>query len=233
MADSASPQKYVMLEQPPNLQPPPGHRRNVPRYHSGNHKSGGGCLKCICCCYCILIILIFIVAGITFYFYTVFEPQVPTYKVDKIEVKAFDVAPLELTLTTELVVTVKADNPNKRIGFIYGKDSSVVVTFSDQQLCSGQLPAFHQGHKNITMMKVVMKGKTKVGPEMQKNLMKNEESGKVPLLIRVVAPVRVVVGSVHTRQIKVLVNCTLVTSNIAPKHKVEILSAKYNVNVQF
>ncbi|KAJ9686604.1 hypothetical protein PVL29_015465 [Vitis rotundifolia] len=231
MANSMPPQKYVMLEQQSTLQPPP-YRRNVPRYHSGHHKSGGGCLKCICCCYCFLIILIFLLAGITFYFYTVFQPKVPSYQVERLDVKAFDMK-MDFSLNTEFLVTVKADNPNQHIGFIYGKDSSAIVMYSDSQLCSGQLPAFHQGPKNITLMKVVMKGKSEFGSGLQQALIENREKGKIPLLIKVVVPVRVVVGSVQMRQFKVLVNCSLVIDNLAPKKKVRILSTKYAINVLF
>lgn len=149
------PPKYVMLSDNSAALRPPPYRRNIPRYHSNHHKSGSGCLRCICCCYCFLFVLILLLAGLSFCFYTFFKPQIPSYKVQNLGIGAFNLE-LDFSLYTEFVVTVKADNPNERIGFIYGKDSSVVVAYQGSTLCSGNLPAFHQGHKNITMLKVVL-----------------------------------------------------------------------------
>uniref|UniRef100_A0A5B7B5F0 Late embryogenesis abundant protein LEA-2 subgroup domain-containing protein n=1 Tax=Davidia involucrata TaxID=16924 RepID=A0A5B7B5F0_DAVIN len=139
---SAPQSSYVML--PENYAggvPPPPYRRNIPRYESisNQKREGNCCLRCICYCYCFLFILIFVCAGVLFYFYVVMQPQMPSYQVQALEVKAFNVQ-MDFSLNTEFLVTVKAENPNKNIGFIYGKDSSVTVSYTDSTLCSGKLP---------------------------------------------------------------------------------------------
>jgi hypothetical protein len=49
-----------------------------------------------------------------------------------------------LTVSPEFDVTVRADNPNDKIGIYYRKDSSVEVYYSDVRLCNGVLPMFYQ-----------------------------------------------------------------------------------------
>lgn len=230
---SAPPPPYVSLtENNGSLRPPP-YRRNVPRYQSTHHKKGGnGCLKCICCCYCFLFVFIFILSAITIYFYTFYKPQMPSYQVQGMTVQAFDLQS-DFSLVTKFLVTVKAENPNKNIGFIYGHENSVTVAYKDSTLCTGNFAQFHQGHKNITMIKVLLSGKSAFGSGLQEALMQNQNSGHVPLLVHVKVPVNVVVGEVSLRHFTVSVNCSLVVDSLSPNKKIGILSSKYNVGVSF
>ncbi|CAK9157641.1 unnamed protein product [Ilex paraguariensis] len=231
------PPPYVMLSENHgshhgSVRPPP-YRRNIPQYHSRNQKEGGGgCLKCICCCYCFLFLLILILAGLALYFYTVFKPQMPSYKVEGLDVKSFAVQP-DFSLNTEFLVAVKAENPNGHIGFIYGSQSNVTVFYTDSNLCSGQLPAFHQGHENITTMKVSLKGKSEFGSGLQQALLENRQSGRIPLLVKVRVPVSIVVGTIPMRQFVVFVNCSLVLDSLSPNKKPGIISSDYKVAVSF
>lgn len=187
------PPKYVMLNDQGNVRPPP-HRRHVPRYHSHDNGSGGKCcLKCICCCYCLLFLLIVVLFGTAFFLFTVYKPQKPSYNVDQVEVKAFNIQ-TDLSLYAEISVSVKAENPNHYIGFIYGKDSSVSVWYTGQSLCSGKLPAFHQEGDNVTMMNIVLKGKNEFGSGLQETLLQHKEERQIPLLVTVKAPVSVVIA---------------------------------------
>lgn len=225
------PPKYVMLSDNHGSMRPPPYRRNVPRYHG--HKSGGNCcLRCICCCYCFLFLLVFVIASLAFYFYAVYQPQVPSYKIQEFTTNAFNMQP-DFSLYTEFAVTVKADNPNSNIGFIYGKDSLVEVVYQDSSLCSGQIPAFHQGHKNVTMIKVILKGKSEFGSGLQEALMDNRKSGKIPIIVKVKVPVSIVVGEFPLRQFKVHVTCTLVVDNLTPNKKAQILSNVCAPQIEF
>uniref|UniRef100_A0A5B7A2R2 Late embryogenesis abundant protein LEA-2 subgroup domain-containing protein n=1 Tax=Davidia involucrata TaxID=16924 RepID=A0A5B7A2R2_DAVIN len=224
---------YVMLsENNGGIRPPP-YRRNIPQYQTNNQKKRGNrCVRCICCCYCCLFLLILISAAIFFYFYAFVQPKMPTYQVQGLQVKAFDVQ-MDFSLNTEFLVTVKAENPNENIGFVYGKDSSVTVSYTDSTLCSGKLPAFHQGKKNITMMKVDLKGKSEFGSGLQEALMKNQKGGRIPLLVRVEAPVSIVLGETQMRQFVAHVNCSLVVDNLSPNKKIGILESKYTLGFTF
>ncbi|XP_042479360.1 NDR1/HIN1-like protein 6 [Macadamia integrifolia] len=222
--------KYAMLsENGGSLRPPP-YRRNIPQYHSMiPKKKGGSCFKCICCCFCFLLILILILLSVALLFYHFYKPKVPSYKVQGMEVSTFKVD-RDLSLYTEFVVNVRAENPNENIGINYGKDSSVAVSYSGTKLSSGKLPTFHQGHKNTTLMKVVLSGKSEFGSGLQEALMDNRRTGRIPLLIMVKAPVIVMLGEYAMREIVVLVNCSIVVDNLSPNKKIGILSSNYNVS---
>ncbi|KAL9342620.1 hypothetical protein Peur_065945 [Populus x canadensis] len=218
---------YVMLNynNSSSVRPPP-QRRNIPRYQSNHHHSHGGCLKCVCFCFCFLIVMIILLASVIAFIYMTLNPKMPEYNVASFDVNAFNMAP-DFSLYTEFAVTVKANNPNTGISFIYGKESSVVVAYSDSTLCSGKLPAFHQPGVNTTMIQVVLKGKSEFGSGLQEVLMDNRETGKIPLLVMVNAPVSVVLKSFPLREVIVNVNCSLVVDNLSPNKRVRILSSEY------
>ncbi|EEF44472.1 NDR1/HIN1-like protein 6 [Ricinus communis] len=226
--------KYVMLNSnhATNLRPPP-QRRNIPRYHSNNNgKSGGnGCLRCLCCCFCFWLLLFIFLAAALFALYSALQPEIPHYNVDRFDVHAFNVQP-DFSLYTEFVVTVKSDNPNMHIGFDYGKESSVVVTYRDSPLCSGSIPTFHQPHHNISLIPIVLKGKSEFGSGLQEALMQNRNTGRIPLLVEVKAPVSIVVQELPLRQVTVLINCSLVVDNLSPNKKAKILSSSYQYGVE-
>lgn len=218
----------MLSENNGSIRPPP-YRRNVPRYHSHAPRKKNCCLRCICCCYCLLLVLVLILAGLLFYFYTFYSPQIPSYKVDNLSVTAFDIQP-DFSVNTELLVSVKANNPNEGIGFIYGRDSSVVVAYNGTALCSGKLPSFQQGERNMTIMQVTLKGKSEFGSGLQEALTENKHNGRIPLLVKVKAPVSIVVGQFPMRQFVVFVNCSLIVDNLAANTTIQILSSKYNVD---
>ncbi|KAJ4981731.1 hypothetical protein NE237_032568 [Protea cynaroides] len=182
------PPKYVMLSEKGGSLPPPPCRRNIPRYHSpAPKKRGGSCFKCLFCFSCFFLILILILVSISFLLYGLYNPKIPTYNVQGLDVGAFEVQP-DLSLYTEFIINVKAENPNEKIGITYGKDSAVSVIYSDSTLCSGKLPAFHQGQKNTTLMKVVLRGKSEYGSGLQEAFNENQRTGRIPLLIMVRVP---------------------------------------------
>nr|AAS90599.1 unknown pollen protein [Petunia integrifolia subsp. inflata] len=220
------PPPYVMVEngrQPP----PPYHSRKAPRYggeyyYEERPRRGNCCIRCICCCYCVLFFIIVLLGAFAFYFYTMYQPKLPTYKFQSLEVKEFGYQP-DFSLTTDIIVTIRAENPNKAISLIYGKESSVNVTYTDSTICSGTLPSFHQGHKNVTMMQIELKGKSQFGSGLYEAMQDNEKNGKIPLLVKLKVPVQVYVGEYPLRQFNVLANCSLVVDNLKPGKKVEII----------
>ncbi|KAM7492261.1 hypothetical protein LguiA_035182 [Lonicera macranthoides] len=223
---NAPPPPYVQLQSQTTIKPPP-YRRNVPRYHSEQRSRRSFCCRCICCCYCFLFLLILLFASFIFYFFYVYHPQYPSYKVQDLQVKAFDVQH-DFSLKTQILVSVRADNPNSGIGFTYGEDSSVRVIYNNVVISSGKLPAFHQGKKNVTVMQVYLKGVSEFGSGLQEAMMENKHKGRIPLMVKVKVPVRVVVSGMQMRQILVFVNCSLVVDNLAPNKKINILSSKYD-----
>ncbi|XP_059664660.1 NDR1/HIN1-like protein 6 [Cornus florida] len=226
-------QQYVMLQQGSNQSQPP-FRRSIPPYnHPSHRRKGSCCLRCICFCFCFIFVLILILFGAIFYFYNVYAPKMPIYQVEDLNVKSFNFVHTDSTVNTEFLVTVKAENPNKNIEFVYGENSSVVVSYTDNALCSGKLPDFRQGHMNTTLMKVTLTGKSKLGPGMQEALMKTRDGGSIPLLVRVQVPIKVIFGEFPLRQFMVYANCSLVVQNLAPNQKTKILNSKYSFDFSF
>uniref|UniRef100_A0A7N0T8B9 Late embryogenesis abundant protein LEA-2 subgroup domain-containing protein n=1 Tax=Kalanchoe fedtschenkoi TaxID=63787 RepID=A0A7N0T8B9_KALFE len=221
-----------MLDNPyqdPNKTTPP-YSRNIPRYQS-KRKSSNCCLKCICFCYCLILLIVLILVSAAVYFLATARPQIPTYRVESLDVTAFD-AQMDFSLYAEFLVTVRAENPNSHIAFVYGEDSSVVVEFQDSVLCSGKMPAFYQGYLDTSIMKIALSGKSAFGSGLQEALMQSRHAGRIPLLVMVRVPVVVEVVKIRLQQIYVLVNCTLVVDKLTPNTKPQILSSNYTVGVR-
>ncbi|XP_044502575.1 NDR1/HIN1-like protein 13 [Mangifera indica] len=219
-----------------DLRSPP-RRRNPPRYSSQHFRlqdpnSGNACIKCICCCYCCLFTLTFILTIVVYILYAIFKPEVPKYNIENFQVKSFNILP-NLSLNAEATAFVKADNPNSRMGFEYGKESSVMVNYTDTTLCSGKLPAFTQPKDNVTKFTVALRGHTEVGSELQESLMAAKEARKIPLLVLIKAPIVVMLRSFPLKEVVASINCTLVVDNLAPDKPINIISSKYNYAISF
>ncbi|KAJ8763785.1 hypothetical protein K2173_003567 [Erythroxylum novogranatense] len=195
---------YVVLNYTTStdLKPPP-QRRNVPVYH-GRHNSGGHC--CIRC------------------------PKMPVYNVEHFEVNEFNLHQ-DFSLYSEFLLSVRANNPNDHIAFVYGKDSSVAVLYSGSVLCSGKLPNYRQPHNNVSVINVVLKGKSEFGSGLQEALAEKQNSGTIPLLVMVYVPISVVLKQFPMREVLVYVNCSLLVDNLSSKKDARILSSTYNYSV--
>lgn len=171
-----------------------------------------------------------IVAGLSLYFYTIYKPHLPTYNIKSMDIKTFE-AQQDFSLKTEFIINIEANNPNSHItSLMYGKESNVVVRYKDSSLCSGKLPAFRQGHNNVTLMQVHLIGKSEFGSDLQEALNENRKNSRVPLLVNVKVPLHVEVGKFRLRQFVVNVNCCLVLDSLSADKKPKIISSKYDVH---
>ncbi|KAL6009251.1 hypothetical protein ACLOJK_022479 [Asimina triloba] len=212
--------------------PPSTHRRSVPRYPSKTKRSAFSCCCCLGCCSCFCFTLLCMVITFFYALYTAYTPELPSYKVQSLQVTAFNLLP-DFTLHAEFLLAVQAKNPNPLISIIYGKSSSVSVVYKGSELCSGSLPAFRQGEKNMTVMEVKLKGDSPFGSGLQEALMDNRESKKIPLVVFVQVPVIVVLerSGVELGPLMVRVVCHLVVDNLSPNEKINILKTEYNVDL--
>lgn len=234
--------KYVMLSennsvaggpQHPPLRPPP-YRRSLHAYLSQRRstKTGNCCRSCLCCFCCFLLVFIVLVAALLLYLRFTFDPQVPSYKVEHFDVEAFNIQPSNSIVSMKFAITVRAVNPNKKIGIRYGEGSSVLIGYKGARLGSGRLPIFYQRPRNTTKMVVAIKGRSKVGAARQSALFGNQQAGDVPLHVSVKAPLGLAVGQTELVKVKVHIDCTLVVDSLAPGKKVTIKSTDYNVDVK-
>ncbi|TKY48849.1 YLS9 protein [Spatholobus suberectus] len=228
-SEAYGPPRYVTLENQDH-----GHKA---RRHRGS--SGCGCLSCCCCCCsccrcCIFMILfiIIVLVGIVVGLYCLLKPNIPSYNFESIDIKSFDIQK-ENKVYTDMVIAVKAENPNEDVGLDYLKNE-VGVMYKGSQLCSGQIPPFLQPGKNTTTINVELKGQAEFGPQMQSQLMQDQKEGKIPLLITVKLPIRLVIHDlVHLRKFVVSVNCSVVIDKVEANKRPNILEKYFTYGVEF
>lgn len=175
--------------------------------------------------------LLGIAAGI---FYLVFRPEAPKYSIENIAVRGINVTSpsFDAAISPEFNVTVKADNPNDKIGIYYLKDSSAEVFYNDARLCNGALPAFHQPSNNVTVFGMVLKGNgIELSSEDQRSLVGSQTKRKVPLTVSIRAPVRIKVGSVKTWKITVKVDCDVTVNELTAQAKIVSKRCDYKVDL--
>lgn len=216
--------------------PPPENARLYKNYTRGKNRRS----RC-CCCLCWLIGLIFIfvillgiAAGVL---YLVFRPEALDYSVDRIAIKGINLTSATASAGAELSpqfdVAVGARNPNEKLGIYYLEDSSVEVYYnSDVRLSNGALPAFYQPSNNVTVFKTALKGSGVVlTKEDRRALVEDQTKGKVPLKLKLMAPVKIEVGSVKTWKFTVKVKCDLTVDKLTEHAKIVRESCHYSVNL--
>ncbi|KAF7072007.1 hypothetical protein CFC21_077205 [Triticum aestivum] len=207
-------------------------KRSAPRYPEDENKGGGVCC-CLCGCCCFLLVLVALFVGSSVYLVYTLKPKAPSYSVSKMAVSKFDFSSSDLTLYTKLVATVRAENPNDKIGIKYADGSRTVVSYRGTPLCSGKLPTFFQGHNNVTMLEISMEGRHGFGSGLQEALEESEKAGNVPLDVYVTVPVQLLLDTYDLPQLKVNVHAALVVDSISPKKPPTIKSATYQGNVEY
>ena len=165
----------------------------------------------------------------------IINPRKPKYSISDFSVKAFNLTP-DYNLHAQFVVTVKAENPNKRISIVYGKGSNVQLKYSGMKLCTGVVPHFRQPTRNTTLMDVDLRGDLKgsdfKGP-IGESLMQKIKSGRIPVTVSVRVPVNVGLGAYNVLPdpIGIYVDASMVVNNLSqPDKKVQISDPKYHFN---
>lgn len=214
--------------------PSPENARRYQKYSSSKKPRR----SCCCCCLCwtlglaaILIVLLAVAAGV---FYLVFRPEAPSYSVQDISIAGFNVssAASGSRISPEFNVTVRADNPNKKISIYYEKDSSINVYHSDVNWCSGVLPAFHQPSRNVTVFQTKLKGSGIVlTSAVRETLVNQQRQGNIPLKLNLKAPVKIKVGSVKTWTITVKVSCNVMVDNLTAESKIVSNDCDFSVRL--
>lgn len=212
--------------------PPPENARRYDEYIRRQNRRSGGC-----CCFCWIIKFIFIlavllgIAAVTLFF--VFRPEKPKYSINSITIRGINItSPSSTTvISPEFNITVRADNPNDKIGIRYMTDSSAEIFYNDVKLCNGALPAFYQPSNNVTVFKSMLKGnEILLRSKDRRELLKAETKRKVPLTVMLEAPVKIKVGSVMTWKITVKVDCDVTVDKLTAQAK--IVSRKCNHRVE-
>ncbi|KAM7256116.1 hypothetical protein ACFE04_011857 [Oxalis oulophora] len=201
--------------------PPPENARQyerLTRRHNRGRRSP--CCCCLCSILAILALLVLFTAVTAGILYLVYKPKAPDYTINKISINGLNLTSTS-PLSPRIDVTVRANNPNDKIGIYYVNGSDVNVFYEDVELCDGVLPVFYQPTNNVTVFNTVLKGSgIKLTNAVSKSLVTAQNKKVVPLKVHIRAPVKIKVGSVKTWTITVKVDCDV---------KVDKLTASSNI----
>ncbi|KAJ0106440.1 hypothetical protein Patl1_19274 [Pistacia atlantica] len=197
----------------PQAQAPP--QRTIPG------KSGSCFCKCFCWTISILVLLIIIIAAVIGILYLEFQPKLPKYSVDSLKISDLRLN-LDLSLYAKFDVKITANNPNKKIGIYYEKGGRLSVWYTKTQLCEGSLPKFYQGHQNITKLDVELTGQNQYGNTLMNALQQQQQTGSIPLDLKVDAPVAIKLGRLKLRKVRILGECLLVVDSLSANNQISI-----------
>lgn len=231
-SEKGDPAAQVLHVQVPKDQVFPA--RQAPRYYSRPPKRRGNlCCRCLTWTFCLalLVIVAIVVAGGILYL--VFQPRIPKYSVERIQITSFSVNTSTPSVSSQFSVDVTARNPNKKIGIYYLGGSYLAVFYTDTELCKGSLPAFYQGHKNTTNLDVTLTGSdVQITNSMITSLSAEQKQGSIPLRLKADVPVKVKLGKLKTMKITFRLRCDLVVDSLAANTNVNISAKKCKVRVK-
>ncbi|KAL4280745.1 hypothetical protein GQ457_03G044070 [Hibiscus cannabinus] len=210
--------------------PPP---ENARRYeHLSKRKDRRSSCRGCCCCLLITIIVLLLAATIAAaVVYFVFKPESPNYSVENVAIKGFNLTSSS-PLSPEFDVTVRAHNPNDKIGIYYEKGSSVGVYYEDNKLCNGALPSFYQPTNNVTVLETALKGSAiELTNGALRALSDQQNKGAVPFTLKLRAPVKIKMGSVKTWKITVKVTCKITVDRLTAASRIVSKDCDYGVDL--
>ncbi|XP_031476619.1 NDR1/HIN1-like protein 13 [Nymphaea colorata] len=207
--------------------PPPENARLYKNYSRPKR----GCSFCrVLCWFVFFLILLAIAAAVAAaVLYFVLQPKAPSYSIDSLSVKGFNVSQT-LIASPEFDVSVRAENRNKKIGIFYETGSSVYISCSGQQLVSGQLPTFYQGTQNVTVFVTALTGSNvQLTSTVRDALIQGQNNGRVSLYVSIDAPIKLKVGSVKTWKFTVKVRCDVTVDKLTADATVVSKDCAYSV----
>ncbi|GLJ35650.1 hypothetical protein SUGI_0716530 [Cryptomeria japonica] len=187
--------------------------------------------RCLVWMFCVLLLFIVAIVIAASILYAVFQPRIPKYSVDNVQITGFSLS-LDATVSSQFTVRVRMTNPNKKIGIYYLDDSYLGVFYTGTEICRGELPAFYQGHKNTTNLNLVLTGtNVQITSEMVTLLKEQKQLGSIPLHLKADVPVKVQFGKVKTVKITFRVHCDLVVVRLHEDISVTISTKKCKVKL--
>lgn len=190
------------------------------------------CCRCLCFTFSILLVLIISIGITAGVLYLVYRPEAPKYTISSIAIKNFNVTAASSKISPEFDISIRAENPNNKIGIYYRKGSSVTVVYSGVDLSAGALPAFYQPANNVTVFRTALKGSNVIlGSAVKSTLTNEQKKGNVPFRVNIKAPVKIKIGAVKTWEITVKVNCDVTVDALTVKSKLVSKDCDYSVRL--
>lgn len=211
--------------------PPP---ENARKFQALTRRGKSGRSRCRRCCCCILGLIIFLViaaaisAGVL---YLVFRFKSPKYAVTNLAIKGMNLTSAA-PISPEFDVTIRAENPNGKVGIYYMKGSAINVFYNDVKLSHGVLPAFYQPKKNVTVIRPALTGSGVIlGGPVKTSLTNAQNQGNIPFVVRTKVPVKIKVGAVKTWEITVKAKCDVVVDALNERAKILSNDCDYSVKL--
>ncbi|KAF8039679.1 hypothetical protein BT93_B2020 [Corymbia citriodora subsp. variegata] len=187
--------------------------------------------RCCCCILAVVAALLVLLAAAAGVFYLVVRPRSPDYAVSEISIGGLNLTS-SAPVSPEMDVSVWANNPNDKIGIDYLGGSSVEVYYGYVNLCGGALPAFYQPANNETVFVAALKGGARVlASQVREELASDQSQGRVPLTVKVTAPVKLKLGALRTWKITVKVTCDVTVDKLTATAKIGSRKCDYGVRI--
>ncbi|KNA07280.1 hypothetical protein SOVF_173350 [Spinacia oleracea] len=214
-----------------NNQPP--FQQSLPPFRSLTRtpKRRSCCCRVICCILSLLLVFLLVIGILVLVFFLVFHPKVPNYSVDRLRITDFRLN-LDLSLYARFNVRVTAKNPNKKIGIYYDKGGKMSVWYMKTRLCQGSFPAFYQGPLNTTATDVSLSGQNQYGKTLMQALQQQQQTGNIPLELKVDQPVSIRVQGIKLGKVRFLVNCKLTVDSLNSNNAISIKASNCNIRVK-
>jgi hypothetical protein len=215
--------------------PPPENARLFQHYTRRSQRRRGCSSVRVCtwtlCTILALAVLLAAAAGAT---YLAFRPRRPSYAVQALAVSGLASKPSG-AVEPAFDATVRADNPNGRIGVHYdGGASRVSVSYDGVLLAEGAWPAFYQEPRNVTVFVLSVKGPgLRLSQSVRGQMAAAERLRSVPFDVEVEVPVRLQLGKVKTWAMPVRARCTVAVDRLAADAKVVSKSCSVKLRLLF
>ncbi|KAG8388878.1 hypothetical protein BUALT_Bualt02G0171000 [Buddleja alternifolia] len=210
--------------------PPPEHARKFKALT--RRKNRRSCCR-RCCCYtlCLLLLLLIAAAVSAGVLYLVFRFKSPKYTVTNLTIDGMNLTSAA-AISPRFNVTIRAENPNGKVGIYYLRDSAVNVLYNGVKLSDGVLPAFYQPRKNVTVLQTALTGSDVVLGGSARTALRNAlNGGRVPFVVNTKAPIKIKVGSVKTWEITVKVKCDVVVNALNERANIVSNDCDYSVRL--
>ncbi|KAJ6747934.1 LATE EMBRYOGENESIS ABUNDANT (LEA) HYDROXYPROLINE-RICH GLYCOPROTEIN FAMILY [Salix purpurea] len=201
----------------------PPFQRTIPVIHTKPPKKRRSCCcRFFCWTFSLLLLLILVIGLIAGTLYLVFQPKLPKFSIDSLQITTFNLTS-NSSLSATFNVTITAKNPNKKVGVYYEGGSHISVWYTGTNLCQGSLPKFYQGHRNTTVLNVLLSGQTDDGSTLITSLQQQQQqTGTIPLNLRVNQPVRIKLGKLKLMKVKFRVRCRLDIDSLSVNNAITI-----------
>ncbi|KAG9157292.1 hypothetical protein Leryth_004942 [Lithospermum erythrorhizon] len=208
-------------------------QENAQRYQKlSNPQPRRSCCRS-CCIFTLCFLLLFIISAATAagVLYLIFRPESPDYTVSGVAIKGLNLTSSKPILP-EFNVSVRANNPNNKLGIYYLKGSKVEIYYGETPLSNGVLPVFDQKSNNVTVLHVILnETDLLLGNAVKSTLRSQQSERKVPFVLKLKAPVKFKIGSVKSWKFIVKVKCDIVVDSLTEKSNIVSKECGYDVRL--